>query len=212
MNAPDSAGTLAAPPAVRINRDRYQAARLAMARAFMTYPLMRYAAPDESRRLLANQCLYGSMLSDALKHGEVYSTADVRGACCWLPPQQAHITVLRQVLAGMLALPLRYGLRGFNRLVDYDNVAREMHHQHAAGPHWYVAAIGVAPEFQGQGLCRRFFQPVLDRADAAGQACYLDTHDDKNVAIYQRCGFEVVDQRTPKGHPVPVWAMLRRPR
>jgi hypothetical protein len=53
---------------------------------------------------------------------------------------------------------------------------------------------------------------MLPRADAAGVSCYLDTHQEQNVRLYQRHGFEVAECFTPPGHPIPVWAMVRIPR
>jgi len=151
-------------------------------------------------------------LWDCLRFGEVYVTPSVIGAACWLPPDKSDFTFLRQVRAGMLQLPLRFGTRGFNRLVAYDRVARRLHHEHARGPHWYLAAIGVEPEHQGQGVGGALMQPILSRADAQGAPCYLETHREDNVRLYERHGFLVVSKCDVAGHPIGVWAMLRKPR
>ena len=52
--------------------------------------------------------------------GEVFATRDGVGSACWLPPRLADSTLARQIAAGMLMLPLHFGLRGFRRLVAYD--------------------------------------------------------------------------------------------
>ncbi len=196
----------------RLQRSGYGRARTALARAFFDYNLMVYAAPNDRRRRPAVAAVYGAILKDCLRYGEVFATRDVVGTACWLPPEQSNFTLPRQIAAGMLSLPLRFGLRGFNRLVAYDNVARKLHHEFAAEPHWYLAAIGVEPEYQGRGLGGALMQPILQRADAAGLACYLETHRESNVRLYQRNGFEISCHTEVPGHPIPVWAMLRKPR
>ena len=49
--------------------------------------------------------------------------------------------------------------------------------------------VGVAKEAQGHGLGRALLQPMIDRADAACQPCYLETTQPKNVAFYEHLGF-----------------------
>ena len=197
---------------VRLEPDGYDRARTALARAFFDYDLMRYAAPLDRRRGPGVTTLYGAILWDCLRHGEVSVTADVIGAACWLPPEVPMSTFLRQVRAGMLALPLRFGFAGFRRLLAYDAVAQKLHHDHATMPHWYLAAIGVDPDQQGKGVGGALLGPILERADASGLHCYLETQKDSNVRLYEKHGFAVSQKVIPSGHPIPVWAMLRRPR
>jgi ribosomal protein S18 acetylase RimI-like enzyme len=196
----------------RIDKAGFVPARSALARAFFDYNLMVYAAPNDRRRGRGVSLLYGAILWDCLRYGEVFATRDVNGVSCWLPPQSSAVTFSRQVAGGMLKLPLHFGLRGFNRLVAYDKVAQKLHHDFAHQPHWYLAAIGVEPEQQGRGLGGALMQPILQRADAERLPCYLETHHESNVRLYQRHGFEITCHTAVPGHPIAVWAMLRKPR
>ena len=112
----------------------------------------------------------------------------------------------------MWRLPWGFGLRGFRLLVAYDDVARRLHHQYAPEPHWYLSVVAVEPSQQGRGIGSALISPMLERADAERKACWLDTHQEQNVRLYKRHGFEVAEQSQPKGHPIPVYGMLRRPR
>ena len=87
-----------------------------------------------------------------------------------------------------------------------------LHHRHAHEPHWYLAAIGVEPEYQGQGIGGALMRPILQRADNEHLACYLETHRESNVRLYQRHGFAVSELAEVPGHPIPIWAMHRKPR
>ncbi len=111
----------------------------------------------------------------------------------------------------MLKLPFYFGLSAFATLMKYDAVASQMHHEFAPGPHWYLAALGVEPEFHRQGRGGALMKPILARADADHLPCYLDTHRESNVRLYERYGFVVQRRASVRGHSVPVWGMLRPP-
>jgi ribosomal protein S18 acetylase RimI-like enzyme len=211
MNVHSSTSAPAGPVEV-LDEARYPRARAALGRAFFDYPLMVYAAPSDRRRGPGVTLLYGAILFDAFRWGEVHVTPDVTGVCAWLPPEKSVPTFWRQARSGMLKLPLRFGIRGFRILTAYDEVARRLHHDFAPMPHYYLAVIGVEPERQGQGIGSRLMRPMLDRADQARLHCWLDTHREENVRLYQRHGFEIAQLTGVPGHPVPVWGMLRKPR
>ncbi len=220
---------------VRLETEQFRAARAALAAAFFDYEVMVYSAPEAGRRAAGVAAVYGAFVRDALRFGEVFAAGDARargidtasgvgtadgtgethgvaGVACWLPPGRTTITLVRQARAGMWELPWRFGVRGFSRLLAYDATAARLHHAHAAGPHWYLSALGVEPRRQGQGIGGALMQPILARADAQGLPCYLETHRPRNVQLYQRHGFEICCHTEVPGHPVPVWAMLRPPR
>lgn len=198
------------PEIVRMHHGQYAAVREILARAFLDYPLMRYANARLARRRRGAATLYGGILRDTLRHGEVHVTAELEGACCWLPPGVGLPTLARELRAGMLALPLGFGWSGFQRLVQFDHVQRELHERHAVGPHWFLAAIGVDPAHQGRGIAGALMAPGLARADEQRTCCYLETHVPENVRLYERHGFQVVEHLENPG-TVPIWAMVRHP-
>jgi ribosomal protein S18 acetylase RimI-like enzyme len=195
---------------VRMHRAQFAATREALTRAFLEYPLMIYANARLERRRRGVATLYGAILRDTLRHGEVHVSAGLEGACCWLPPGVGLPTFAREARAGMLGLPLGFGWAGFQRLVDFDHVQRRLHEQYAAGPHWFLATIGVDPAHQGRGIGGALMAPVLARADEQRMPCYLETHTTDNVRLYERHGFRVM-QHIENPTSVPLWAMLRPP-
>jgi ribosomal protein S18 acetylase RimI-like enzyme len=78
-------------------------------------------------------------------------------------------------------------------------------------PHWYLAAIGVNPERQGEGLGSALVQSGIRRADRDNTPVYLETETEGNVGFYQHLGFEVIEQITAAGLDLPLWLMTRRP-
>ncbi len=196
----------------RSDPDLYPRACAVLGRAFSGYPLMVHACPDESLRLAAVTMVYRAIIDDCLRYGEVYAAPSISGVACWLPPASATVGFWRQLRSGMLALPFYFGLTGLRTLTAYDGVGQRLHHDHATMPHYHLAAIGVDPERQGQGVSRILMQPMLDRADQQQLHCWLDTHREENVRLYQRYGFEICERVDVPGHPVPMWGMLRPPR
>ena len=87
-----------------------------------------------------------------------------------------------------------------------------MERRHPSRPrHFYLAFVGVEPASQGRGLGSRLMFPVLSEADAAGTAAYLEASTPRSRALYERHGFEVVEEmRLPFGGP-PLWRMWREP-
>jgi ribosomal protein S18 acetylase RimI-like enzyme len=197
--------------AVRLRPEQFGQAVEVLTRAFLDYPLMQYVVPDEARRLRATRALYAAVLRYTLRYGLAYTTTSLEGAAGWLPPDRPFPTFLRMVRSGMLAVPFRFGWSGFQRLQAVDQVAEHQHRAHAPGSHWYLWAIGVDPPCQRIGVAGRVMRPVLDRADRDGLACYLETHKEANVKVYQRYGFEVVSTNPVPGHPLTLWAMRRSP-
>jgi hypothetical protein len=52
---------------------------------------------------------------------------------------------------------------------------------------------------------------VLERCDRDGVPAYLESSKERNVVLYERHGFRVVEQlRLPKDGP-PIWRMWREP-
>jgi len=195
---------------VRMGRGQFAAVRQMLTRAFLDYPLMHYVNADLGPRRRGVSTLYGAIVRDTLRHGEVHVSAGLEGACCWLPPDVSLPTFAREVRSGMLGLPLGFGWSGFQRLVDFDKVQRRLHEQYAKGPHWFLATIGVDPAHQGQGIGSALLAPVLARADEQRMPCYLETHTTGNVRLYERHGFQVME-RLENPTSVPLWAMRRPP-
>ena len=194
---------------IRLTRSHFGKAWEMLTRAFLDYPLMSYTVPEEDRRRRATAALYASVLRYTLLYGETYTTPGIEGAACWLPPQRPFPTFLRMVRAGMLAVPFRFGWTGFQRLQAMDHVAEARHREHAAQPHWYLWVIGVDPEHQRKGVAGRLMAPVFEHADKNGLACYLETHKESNVPVYERYGYRLASTTPIPGHPLTVWAMLR---
>ncbi len=73
-----------------------------------------------------------------------------------------------------------------------------------------MQAIGIVPKFQGKGYASSLIRPMLSRIDKENLSCYLETIDEKNVAIYQHFGFEIIERSIVPETGFTNWAMLRK--
>lgn len=195
----------------RLSTDAWSPALATLVRAFEQYPMLVDAVPDPGGRVATAEVLYGAILHDCFRHGEVWATPHLRAIACWLPPERAYPGFFRQAWAGMWQFAFWPGPRGMFRLMAHDQVGQALHHQYAGDPHWYLSTIGVDPDYRRQGLAGQLLRPALARAQAAGLPCYLETHDPVNVPLYERFGFRVCEERAVRGGPVHVWGMRWEP-
>ena len=71
-------------------------------------------------------------------------------------------------------------------------------------------AIGVDPEFQGEGLGTALMRHGIDRAVGDGAPVYLETLTEANVEFYRHLGLEVVGEYATNALPIPIWLMARK--
>ena len=180
----------------------------ALARAFQDDPGWSHLLPDPSDRTRRLRLFFETELSGiALAQGLVWTTEEVVGAAVWAPPEGWRVPItatiretppMVRVFGRHLPLALRSRLR--------------MEGRHPRKPpHWYLAFMGVAPEWQGRGLGTALMQPALEILDAAGTPAYLESSTPRSRALYQRNGFEVTGEfNLPSAGP-PLWQMWREP-
>lgn len=183
----------------------------AMALAFRQEPNFTYMLPDHEARERPLAWFFGSfVIRLGLRYGEVYAAPKGAGGAVWMRPG-AKVSSWGALRAGLLAMPFHLGLSGARRSMALGGYVEEVREEAAPPSHWYLVALGVHPDEQGQGLGRALLQPVLARADEEGVPCYLETFRERTAAFYRRDGFEVVRTDVIPGGGPPFWCMTREP-
>ena len=198
---------------IRLLASRKAQAAHMLARAFLVDPVYTAIFPDTAERERALDGLFGAVIGYTLVYGLVHTTPAVEGVACWLAPKNTDITLWRALRTG---LRLQRAVARFNPRARREFMAalayiEEIRKREAPGSHWYLWALGVDPNCQGQGIGRRLIRPVLTRADRDGVPCYLETQTERNVAFYRKRGFAVVSDGVVPDQQVRIWAMLRKP-
>jgi len=198
-----------APHVRRATRDDIPPLAAMLARAFAADPFYSYlsgTASERSQRMRDGWTAILRFASAGLS--ATWTTDDHAGAAVWIPPGRAASGFIDQ----LRMLPALAELTGWTRLRQASAALELLERRRRAlapTPHWYLSALGVEPERQGEGIGSALLAPVLAEADAAGLACYLETAVGRNVLLYERHGFDVVEELVLPNTDVHGWLMLR---
>lgn len=198
---------------VRLADSQIPAASATLARAFHDDPLMIYAIPDAAERVRLLPDMYARMIRFGTLAGEVYVTAGaLDGVALWLPPN-AKWTRENIEASGMHETANLIGNDAYQRYREVVGREWNARERDMPGSCWYLFILGVEPKRQRRGLGRALMRPILERADSAHVACYLETENERNVAFYLKQGFELIVNGEEAGDSgVRFWTFRRTPK
>jgi ribosomal protein S18 acetylase RimI-like enzyme len=125
------------------------------------------------------------------------------GAALWLAP---GVEPDEQEMAGLMVETISPAMAG-----DLRPLMEQMGAFHPKEPHWYLPILGIDPAHQGKGLGGRLLAHQLAICDRDGALAYLESSNPRNIALYERHGFEV-QGRIQSGSSPTMVPMLRKPR
>ncbi len=207
----DRAAVPTSPPhPIRLaTKDEIPALAGMLTRAFARDPFISYLAGDASQRDQRMQAGWTAILRFAsARLSDTWTTDDQAGVAIWVPPGRKASTLLE----GVRLMPALGRLAGWRRLSTVSEAVTTLErrrHHHCPQPHFYLSALGVEPERQGQGIGTALMRPILERCDADNRPAYLETAGIRNVQLYQRHRFEVVEELTLPRTDIRGWLMLR---
>jgi GNAT superfamily N-acetyltransferase len=179
-----------------------------LVRSFADDPVASFMFPGERRRRRGLRAFFSSQLRrQYLPQGHVYTTDDLSGASLWGSPDLPRngLRELIQLLPAAPYLASAHAHRALQLLFEVDGL-------HPPEPHWYLATLGVEPEWQGKGIGSTLLQATLADVDERGEPAYLESSKERNVPFYARFGFEVIEELASKGGRPIMWRMWREPR
>ncbi|GLY66679.1 GNAT family N-acetyltransferase [Amycolatopsis taiwanensis] len=175
-----------------------------LARAFADYPFTRHviAADGHEDRIRRFQELCLTRIG--MVYGRVWVADGGRAVAVWATPDQDPSPAFAELG------PILGELSG-------DRAAASAAAEQAVAPYrpqepgWFLETVGTAPEGQGQGLGSAVLLPGLEEAERAGYPAFLETSSERNVAFYERLGFQVTaDVQLPDNGPR-TWCMRKDP-
>jgi len=179
-----------------------------LVRAFDDDPVANFMFAGRRRRAFGLHSFYTSQLRHQyMPEGHVYTTEDLSGVALWGPPGRQRHAVLElfQLLPTAPFLLSPHTINALKLMFKVESL-------HPTVPHWYLFTLGTAPERQGQGVGTALLRSMLAHIDEAGEPAYLESSKERNVPLYSRFGFEVVDELPSKFGSPPIWRMWREPR
>lgn len=197
---------------LRIQKSHIPAVTDTLTQTFQEEPLWKYFIPDDAERRKKVRYLIKFVVRYGINYGEVYATsANMEGALIWTMSDKATMTLSRQIQCGAIAVALRMGLRLTLKQIKANGQMSAAHQRLTPFPHIYLTMLGIKPQFQRQGYASQLLRPLCQQCDELALPCFLETHVDENIPLYQHFGFQVLDESTFPDSPLKNIPMLRQP-
>lgn len=178
--------------------------------AYKNYPLFKYLTKGTCNHKVIKTIISSSIHS---MKGQVIGYTDEKGAnavALFAPPKYTGSKTLPFLLGGGIKLMFIAPPSTFLRLLNYENHAMKLKRNYTNHDSWYLYNITVKPEFQNNGNCSKLLKPMFEYFDREGHDCYLETHDEKNVKLYEHFDFGLIEtSKIPKTN-IKQYSMIRR--
>jgi ribosomal protein S18 acetylase RimI-like enzyme len=173
-----------------------------LVRAFSADPVAQWIWPDSQQYQMYFPSFVRAFGGKAFTHGSTYYVDGYAAAALWLPP---GVLPDEDMLSSIFQ-------RSVSEQSQKDVIAvfDQMAHYHPSEPHWHLPLMGVDPLKQGKGFGSALMQHALIQCDLDNKLAYLESSNPRNISLYQRFGFELLDT-IQAGISPPIFPMLRRP-
>lgn len=196
------------PPVIRDGNEADTEAMVAtLSDSFSNDPMMNWVIPPAAIypdyfRLLIREVY--------LPRGMIHVDQDRRAVALWLPPKERLQMAPRSALLKLTMQLLQHGgLRAMYRIRQQSLIfSRQLPRE----PHYYLQFIGCRREDQGRGLGSALLEQGTRICDEQNMPAYLESSNRLNLPLYERHGFEVVDEKTLGRKGPTAWFMWREAR
>jgi ribosomal protein S18 acetylase RimI-like enzyme len=144
---------------------------------------------EESRNRNKLNILIDYVFEETIRKGEIYLSEDNMAAALWNSDKKEKFSL--NFILRNLSFLFRIGIKSTIRILKMDKLAYSQYPKNRSYSHLHL--IGVLPEAQGKGLASLLMNPILAEKKANKIPVYLETANQKNVAIYKRKGFRVIN-------------------
>lgn len=176
-----------------------------LALAFQDDPALCWIIPDAERRRARLPLLFNILFRTDHPTGMILKSDGDESASLWRAPGAAD-TGLWELIRSAIPMIRVFG-SGIGRGIAI-STALDAHHPKGIS-FWYLHFVGVAPDFQGKGWGGSIIRDGLARTARDRLPTYLETATPENVPLYQRLGFDIIEEwDVPDGGPH-FWSMLR---
>lgn len=177
-----------------------------LALAFQDARSLSWIFPDPAERRRRLPRFFDWCFADHVRHGIILASPKCEIVTLWRRPGKVHHhdALTPAELWRMVTI---FG----TSLVRADKIGKHLaRHVPAGEDHLYLRYAAVRPEAQGKGWGGRAIRAGIAEANRIGVDTCLETANPDNVAIYQRLGFDIVDEwQVPGG---PRFCTMLRPR
>jgi ribosomal protein S18 acetylase RimI-like enzyme len=201
--------TTAAVKVDRAARHHEDALGAALADAFRDDPVFEFLVPaDVSNRDARMVTFFTSIARSYLRRDKhAYIAGDGRGGALWAAPGSWRLPpseIVRETPATMKAFG-RNLPKALRLLTQVEGLHPKEPH------HWYLGYLGTRCDSQGMGIGSAMLREVLAQADDTRTPAYLESSNERNLTLYERNGFRVVEEIKALGSGPSIYRMWRDP-
>jgi GNAT superfamily N-acetyltransferase len=181
--------------------DRLLALASVFGRAFIDEPMMCWPMGEVENPVERFTRCFAFFLEMTLELGLVSEAGNASGAAVWIPPDR---------FASWAEHP--WNQPRIHALTDdggrrYEEFWRWIEKRSPSAPLWQLDSIAVDPRLQGRGFGGALILDGQARARAEGVGAFLSTGTERNVSIYGRYGFRVIDDTYAPNDGPRIWFM-----
>jgi len=181
-----------------------------LAAAFAEDPLFAWFMRTDAATASARERFFRVILKEAaFPDGKIERPASGGAAAVWIGSENLGPQPLHREVRALPMLLNATGLGRFSRLLALRKAMDDNHPM--THSHDYLWFLGVTPAAQGHGLGSRLISAHTAGLDARGRASFLETATPRNVPLYQRHGYRVIQEYRPAADAPLCWAMWRDP-
>jgi GNAT superfamily N-acetyltransferase len=198
----------------KVQKKDIETACQVLGKAFHNDPAWIHVIPDENERNERLPSVFEYIVRYSLKYGEIYAPTDnLEGIAAWVPHTTVEKSIWRILRSGAFRAALKMGNKIGKRIEKvFDQIDQDRKEHMKDKPYIYLQAIGVLPEFQGQGFGGGLLKPAFTKADIKGILIYLETETKENRDMYTKYGFQTLKEGRAPSADFSIWEMVREPR
>ncbi len=186
------------PVIIKAKSDAQEQLKGVLKLGFSSDALLRWIFPDARLYLESFDLWIDEFSKLAFEHDIFFAEATYAGASIWHPPgAEVDESTLEPTF---LNIPE-------DRIESVGHLFEQFNEYHPEDA-WYLPVIAVDPSRQGQGIGSFLLKEALNMIDERGDRAYLEATSERNKALYERHGFEMIG-KIQVGNSPPVYPMIR---
>lgn len=178
--------------------------------AYKDYPLFKYITKGKNNHKVIKTIISSSIYSMKNKVVGFSIKKNADAVVLFAPPKYTGSKTMPFLLGGGIKLMFIAPPSTFLRLLRYENHAMKLKKTYTNHDCWYLYNITVKPQFQNNGYCSKLLKPMFEYFDRTGQDCYLETHNEDNIKLYEHFGFRLLETSEIPKTNVKHYSMLRK--
>ena len=186
------------PKIIKAKKRHQEALKAALILGFSADPLVRWFFPDPTAYLQSFNLWIEEFSKISFSHDIAFAEEKFLGASLWLPPGvEVDESVFEPTWASIPEDRIEILFQILEQFAEFH-----------ADDCWYLAFLAVDPSMQGQGIGSFILKEALQMIDAKGERAYLEASSERNRALYERHGFEMIGKVQIQDSP-PAFPMIR---